>query len=135
GPLDLGIVYNVWAANSNEQYVILNGSPAVIFPSINKQEIDLDPAFPRLLAMFTPTPNFPAGQPRIVAWPFDYFFETAAAMVNGRQRFVFQFSVANGCHACGTGYLARFAFDFGADRKLQQATLLGICRGLHAQEG
>jgi hypothetical protein len=134
GLVDLGVAYNVWAANANEQYVLLNGEAPVFFPKDSKElKIDSDLAYPKFLAAFTPTPNFPANQERVVAWPSDNVFETESALPRNGQRFIFQFSVNNGCHACGTGYFARFAFDVGSAGQVLNTSLLGICRGPHAQ--
>ena len=41
---------------------------------------------------------------------------------------MFQFEIVNGCHACGTGYSERIAYDFTQQGVFVGAFLSGACR-------
>ncbi len=122
GVVKLGTVLSVWRANENTQPVLLGGVPAVIFPeeqgwqlgSINA--VEFDPAF-KALKEEHPDAMFWAPGPRL------HGIETSP---QGGQRFVFDYRVLDGCHACSTLALARFGFDFLPDGTFAGAPLLEI---------
>ena len=64
--------------------------------------------------------------PGLVIWPADELFE-AMDTVAGGQSFVIQYSLNDGCHACGTGYQWRVAVNFSADGTYETEQLLDIC--------
>jgi len=107
GRVDLGRIVDPWRANDNVQYALLNGTPLVVYPDTEAQSvaIQLDPNRDALAASF----------PDLFLWPGDNVFEALTTSDSGGQRFVLQFSLVDGCHACGTGYSARVAFDFDTD--------------------
>lgn len=113
GRVDLGSVVNPWRANENVQYAFLNGTPLVVHPEEEVQPvaIELEPNYDVLVAAF----------PNLFLWPGLGLLEALSTTEEGGQRFVIQFHLVDGCHACGTGYRARVAFDFGAD-----GTYLGV---------
>jgi len=113
GRVDLGTVVDPWRANENVQYAFLNGTPLVVHPEEEVQPvaIELDPDYDALVASF----------PDLFLWPGLGAFEGLSTPEGEGQRFVLQFHLVDGCHACGTGYRARAAFDFGVD-----GTYLGV---------
>ena len=113
GRVDMGTVADPWRANDNVQPVFLNGTPLVVYPEeeVRPVYIELDPDYDVLVASF----------PHLSLWPGHGALETLSTLEGGGQRFVLQFDLVDGCHACGTGYRARIAFDFGVD-----GTYLGI---------
>jgi hypothetical protein len=113
GRVDLGTVIDPWRANENVQYAFLNGTPLVVHPEEEVQPvaIQLDPDYDLLVASF----------PDLFLWPGLGLLEALSTTEGGGQRFVIQFRLVDGCHACETGYRARVAFDFGVD-----GTYLGV---------
>jgi hypothetical protein len=113
GRVDLGTIVDPWRANDNVQSALLNGTPKVVYPESEAQSaaIELDPNYDALAATF----------PALGLWPGDNVFEALTTVDSGGQRFVLQFRLVDGCHACGTGYSARVAFDFDTD-----GTYLGV---------
>lgn len=113
GRVDLGSVVDPWRANENVQYAFLNGTPLVVHPEEEVQPvaIELDPNYDVLVAAF----------PDLFLWPGLGLFEALSTTEEGGQRFVIEFRLVDGCHACETGYRARVTFDFGVD-----GTYLGV---------
>jgi hypothetical protein len=113
GRVDMGEIVNPWRANANVQPVFLNGTPLVVYPEdeVRPVFIGLDPDYDALVASF----------PDLSLFPGLSALETLSRLEGGGQRFVLQFDLVDGCHACGTGYRARIAFDFGLD-----GTYLGV---------
>jgi len=107
GTVDLGRIVDPWRANDNVQYAFLNGSPLVVYPEeeVRPAAIELDPNYDALVPSF----------PNLSLWPGDSVFEVLGVSEQGGQRFVLEFSLVDGCHACGTGHFARVAFDFALD--------------------
>ena len=103
---------------------MLNGKTRYLFPKVmGLYRIDTDPYYQRIVEAYSNR-----GRAAIVVWASDNWFESELAHPDGAQRFIFQFNIVNGCHACGTGFVSRFAFDFGPDGQLRQFVPLGICR-------
>jgi len=129
GRVDLGLLCDPWRANDNCEYAFVNSIPFVIYlaEEVRPVAIELDPAYKGLDAAF-PKGDRPVG---LLLWPTHQIFEAIGASPQGGQRFIFQFEVVNGCHACGTGYFARVAFDFAPDGTYLGADPrpLGLCKG------
>lgn len=123
GTVDLGSIVDPWLANENVQYAFLNGTPLVVYPvdEVGPVSIWADPNYDALVAWF----------PDLFLWPGGSVFEALSTSQEGGQRFVLQFHLVDGCHACGTGYFARVAFDFGVDGTYVGAGpwTLGLCWG------
>lgn len=139
GKVDLGLTVDPWMANSNQQYVLLNGIPSPIYPGDELEKhalsmkLDLDPAYPALAAAFPPPPNYPGSEPNLSADSARGVFAWASTSPQGGQRFVFSFLVDNGCRACLTRYSLLVAFDFDSSGGYVGPTFLGLCRGQDAQ--
>ena len=122
GRVDLGSLLDPWRANSNGDFALLNGTPTVVLVEEEGSRIgsaiQRDPAFDVLLGSF----------PELILWPTDNVFEALESSGDGGQRFIFQFYLTDGCHACITGYMARVALDFASDGTYLGPGALSLCR-------
>lgn len=130
GTVDLGEVVTPWRANSNDDYLLLNGSPAVVSVEREAPPVAVfgqDAAYERLREAVNRTDDI-SGEDDLVLWETDEFFEDVVR--EGRKiRFVFQWSLKDACHACATGYLARVALEFAPDGTYLSAAPMNICWG------
>lgn len=130
GTVDLGEVVTPWRANSNDDYLLLNGSPAVVSVEREAPPVAVfgqDPAYDPLRRAVNQTDDI-SEEDDLVLWETDEFFEDVERQ--GRKiRFVFQWSLKDACHACNTGYLARVALEFAPDGTYLSAVPLNICWG------
>ncbi len=122
GKVDLGSIVDPWRANSNGDFALLNGTPSVVLAEAEGRPVEVaierDPAYDTLITEF----------PDLLLWPPDNVFEAFGPSADGGQRFILQFYLVNGCHACVTGYMARVAMDFASDGTYSFPRLLGLCR-------
>lgn len=109
GPVDLGTIFTPWAANENTQYALLGGIPAVIYP--NDAAATFSTALPRNPAYEAIT----AAHEDAMYWPFGPTVAGVETAPAGGPRFLFDYEVLNGCHACAVLAHVRLAFDFAAD--------------------
>ena len=102
-------------ANTNEGCLLVNGTPP---------QIDVDKLSDLPQAAMKRDRNYAAlaaANPHISLWPGDRSDRTtviAGTTAEGGQRFLVEYLLLNGCHACARLGTARFAFDFDADGKL-----------------
>src|SRR6266581_1993540 len=138
GQVDLGVLLNPFKANSNYGFALLNGSPSPVMVGRDATQVGrvtLDPAYSVLASSLSASPG------DLAPWKPDAVFESETAFSGSRsdlpsprlpnapgQRFIFQFPMNNGCHACGTGYAARYTFDFISDGTYADGEVLGLCR-------
>jgi hypothetical protein len=122
GEVDVGSILTPFRANSIGDFALLNGTPSVVVAEEHVASDDLalhaDPVYEALLTQSSD----------LILWPSDNLFEDRGLSPDGDQRFIFQHYLVDGCHACTTDYLARYAFDFASDGAFQGAALLGPCR-------
>ena len=122
GKVDLGSIVDPWRANSNGDFALLNGTPSVVLAEAEGRPVEVaierDPAYDTLITEF----------PDLLLWPPDNVFEAFGSAADQGQRFILQFYLVNGCHACVTGYMARVAMDFAPDGTYSFPRLLGLCR-------
>ena len=119
GVVKVGSELDPWAANSNLQQIIIGGSPAILTPELDgsvSAAIEADPAFTGLLGQY----------PNLGVWGYDQQFESETVAPQGGQRLIFLWGLNNGCHACGTPYVARVAFDFAPDGSYLEQSYLNI---------
>ena len=118
GMLDLGTIVLPWRANANEQYYVLNGQPPLVSPEDEggKLSFTADPAYQRLTDAVAAA-GIPPSPVDLAMFPADNGYESTTDLVQGGKRFVFQYNVVNGCHACGTGYQERVGLDFDSTGK------------------
>ncbi len=129
-PVQLGTVLNPWRANENLQPALLGGSPAVVLPETEVAGIDTagwssDPMFASLKAAY----------PSIMFWGSGPALEMIGTAPSGGQRFIFDYRMLDGCHACATVALARIAFDFAPDGSYLSTQQLNLMQPTAAAGG
>lgn len=128
GPVDLGSILDPWRANSNGDFALLNGTPAVVILEDEGRKVESaianDATYGTLVASF----------PDLLLWPNDNVFEMLDGSPQGGQRLLFQFYLVDGCHACVTGYMARVALDFASDGTYLSFGALSLCRADWARD-
>ena len=105
GVVDLGTASNPWRANDNNQAVLLNGWPRVLFVESAMPQGERDEATYAFIWQALPN-AFP--------WPGDSQFAEMTLGENG-PTYVFRFRVVDGAHAATTDYQLPAAFDFASD--------------------
>jgi hypothetical protein len=115
GRVDLAFVTYPFRANENEGCLLVNGMPARIdidnLRDLPQTEMRRDHAYLDLAASY----------PNVSLWPGDRTDRRtviAGTTPEGGQRFMAEYLLLNGCHACARIGFARFAFDFDANGKL-----------------
>ena len=120
GVVQLATVFNPWRANENDQPALLGGMPIAIYPEQlsvgNQGDAENDPAYQALKA----------ANPDLLFWTPGPSFEGTDVSPEGGQRFIFDYRLLNGCHACAILGLARYAFDFAPDGTFANARYLSI---------
>lgn len=128
GKVDLGSIVDPWRANSNGDFALLNGTPSVVLAEAEGRLVEV--AIERDLAYDTLITEFPD----LLLWPPDNVFEAFGPAADGGQRFILQFYLVNGCHACVTGYMARVTLDFASDGTYLGPGGLSLCRADWARD-
>jgi hypothetical protein len=123
GMVNLGtVIHDTWCctADTNDtEPVLLGGVPAIIYPF---EELSSVP-----LMSYSGYADAVSHFPQLSIFDFDSMsFEQVTTSPEDGQRFIFDLSLANGCRACGTGLVARAAFDFDPDGCFVQSVPLGI---------
>jgi hypothetical protein len=109
GPVDLGTIFTPWAANENTQYALLGGIPAVIYPNVAAA------TFGTALQHNAAYESIAAAHEDAMFWPFGPTVAGVETSPAGGPRFLFDYEVLNGCHACAVLAHVRLAFDFASD--------------------
>jgi len=119
GVVQLGSIFDPWRANQNDQWALLGGIPAVVYP---------EAAAPAEAVTFDPTYQaIQAEHPRVAFWAHGPQVEALDPAPEGGPRFVFAYRLVDGgCGACPTVGWARVAFDCASDGTYQQARLLSV---------
>lgn len=118
GKIDLATtVAPLWNDPNVEDFILVNGTPRIVYLWTNVAKIDItrDPLYDSLRRRF----------PEITMWPI-HGFEEMRQMADGGQRFVFNFSLLNGCRACEIAGNAEIAFDFNRTGKFLGTSLLQL---------
>jgi hypothetical protein len=120
GPVMPAQVLNPWRANENQQPALLGGVPAVVLPEQEATllnlagEVERDPAWAAIKAV----------HPNVLFWQSSPALEPPAVSPSGGQRFIYDYRLLDGCHACAVLGLARVAFDFDPDGTFDGGRLL-----------
>jgi hypothetical protein len=122
GQVSIAFVMYPLRANQNDACLLVNGTPDHIdidnLRALPLKSLEADPGYVALAAK----------NPKIALWPGDRSDRrsvTAGTTPNG-QRFLVDYFLLDGCHACARLGRARFAFDFDADGKFQSAQFVSI---------
>jgi hypothetical protein len=134
GHVDLGEVMFPSRANTNNAYIMLNGSPWLISTELGCNvgggawhqpcqnlplDITRDPLYPLLKRKY----------PNLELWPAGASFVTSTFNPDGGQRFIFAYMLVDGCHACYAESSAHMAFDFSSDGAFVGFKLLKLVSG------
>jgi len=106
GAVDLAHVIVHPRPNDILRYVLINGTPRVVYADEYLGHIDItqDPAYPALAYKY----------PKLTIWESLHQFERMERLGQHGQRFIFRYDLVDGCHICRTGSSALVAFDFRA---------------------
>jgi hypothetical protein len=135
GVVDVGEVVTPWRANSNDDYVLMNGSPSVVYVEREAPPVALfgqDPAYEPLRRFVNAKDDIPE-EDDLVLWATDERYESTRRS-DGKVGFVFQWALNDACHACRTGYAARAALEFASDGTYLSADPINICLQEHEGE-
>ncbi len=118
GRVDLASVMIPGRANTNQIYLMVNGTPGLVSTEDHLRQIDLtqDPRYFAIAAKY----------PKIMLWSGGAVFKQMEGLPGGGQRFIFAYDLKNGCHACEVGGSAYVAFDFDARGKFLGTKLLHL---------
>ena len=108
GPVDVIEAINPFQANSNDQVFFVNGTPAAVSADAEALKLDGhdDARFQALQKAYPNAFIFPHAEMRSL---------TVGPGERGGQKFLLQFPVVDGCHACARVGQATYEFDFAAD--------------------
>ena len=106
GAVDLAEVIFHPRPNDILRYVLVNGTPRVVYAAEDLGRVDItqDPAYSALARKY----------PKLTIWESLHQFERMESLRQDGQRFVFRYDLVDGCHICRTGSSALVAFDFRA---------------------
>ncbi len=104
GAVDVARLMFLPRPNDFFQYVLVNGTPRVVYAAQDLGSIDItqDQNYPALAQQY----------PGLEIWESLNGFERAEPLPQGGQRFIFRYDLVDGCHICRTGHSAFVAFDF-----------------------
>ena len=123
GRVDLAYVHYPFRANENEGWLLVNGDPAMIdvdaLADLPKRQLEGNPTYLRIREEFPKVMLF--GGDRTITRPPEMIVEPTKG-----QRFIVEYRLLNGCHACERVGRARFAFDFDPNGKFLGPTLLDV---------
>jgi hypothetical protein len=123
GRVDLAYVEYPFRANENQGWLLVNGDPAIIdvddLALLPKGQLDRNQACLRIKGRF----------PKVMLFGGDRSLKQPPKMAptSGKgRRFIVEYRLLNGCHACERVGRAQFAFDFDADGKFLGSTLIEV---------
>jgi hypothetical protein len=117
GIVDLAEITYPTRANSNIEYILINGNPQIVFvEDVYKVDITHDPNYPPLHNQY---PNL-----RIEGGV--NIFKNMEQNSTGVERFIFECKLVDGCHACQIDKYAYISFDFDSTGQFEGMKLLYI---------
>jgi hypothetical protein len=123
GRVNLAYVHYPFRANENEGWFLVNGDPAMIdvdsLRDLPNRQLEENPAYLRIKEKFPRVMLF--GGNRTIASPPEMIEQAT-----GGQRFIVEYRLLNGCHACERVGSVKFAFDFAPDGKYLGPSLLEV---------
>jgi len=118
GRVDLAqITAPIWNDPDTTEFILVNGAPEIVqlWDSVKNTDITKDGIYPSLVKRF----------PKIEMWIAHEFVGMQQLQQKG-QRFVFSFTLLNGCHACELSGKAEIAFDFDSSGKFLGTKLVRL---------
>ena len=123
GRVDLAYVHYPFRANENEGWLLVNGDPAMIdvdaLANLPKRQLEGNSTYLGIREKFPNVMLF--GGDRTITRPPEMIVEPTKG-----QRFIVEYRLLNGCHACERVGRAGFAFDFDPNGKFLGPTLLDV---------
>lgn len=127
GRVDVVFAMNPFMANGNDQTYFVNGTPPLVRVDDAAMDLDItkDPGYAAILARFPKAFLFPHAEskPREQLRP------------GGGQRFLVDFPLVDGCHACARAGAATLAYDFDPQGNYLGATLVKLTPAKPAATG
>ena len=122
GTIQFATVFNPWRANENSQPALLGGIPPVALPEQDAGRDNFESTVEHAIAYA----GLKAAYPNVTFWGPGPTLESMDTLPDGGQRFIFDYRLLDGCHACAIVGTARFAFDFAPDGTNEGTRFLGI---------
>jgi inhibitor of cysteine peptidase len=123
GRVDVAYIQYAFRANELDGVLLVNGSPSPI-------DVDDDSQYPQAELQKYPAYAALANQyPNISIWPGDRNDPQLPKLDSGgfgRQNFLVDYILRDGCHACATIGTATFAYAFDGDGKFQGARVFAV---------
>jgi hypothetical protein len=117
GIVDLAEITYPSRANSNIEYILINGNPQIVFvEDVHKVDITHDPNYPFLHQQY-PNLRIEGGE---------NIFKNKEQISTSRERFIFGCQLVDGCHACQIDKYANIAFNFDSTGLFEGMELLNI---------
>jgi hypothetical protein len=124
GPVDAAQALFPLRANDNDSLLFLNGDPAVIdvddLQKLDRTAMENAPVWQQLKQKYPNADLWPGDRSGSDPWP------QWQASPDGGSRFVVQYPIINGCHACARVGQAQFAWEFDRNGKFVRVTYLGL---------
>ncbi len=123
GKVDIAYVEYVFRANENQGCYLVNGNPGLIdvdnLQLLATKNLESDAGYAAIEKRY----------PVVSIWPGDrnsLKFPVAEKLPQGGQRFIVDYWLQNGCHACARVGQLQFAFDFDSSGNFQGAHLHSV---------
>lgn len=123
GRVDIAYITYPFRANGNEGVLLVNGSPALVdlddMKKLPMADLKSDPVWAKLIARKPNAAVFPGDR-------FSTLHPVGIIDADGSERFVVDYTVVDGCHACAVLGAAFFTFEFNAKGKFVYADYSGL---------
>jgi Tol biopolymer transport system component len=122
GNVDVAGVVYPGRANSNFQYMLINGAQPMV-------RADADYLHEAISSSFQDNPVYLSllqTSPDVSLWIWDNKFEGAQELPSGGQRFIFSYLLRDGCHACDVLAYAFVAFNFNSAGEFEDVNLVTL---------
>jgi hypothetical protein len=123
GRVSIAYVEYAFRANETEGVILVNGDPPWI--NVDDDITISQEQFRRNSAILALKNKFPG----LSIWPGDRFdtqLPVASALPSGGQKFIVEYLLQDGCHACARVGTAKLSFEFDAGGKFQKTELVSV---------
>ena len=131
GPVDIAYAYSPFRANENQRCFLVNGRPVLIdvddLTLLPKHAMEKDPDHAALRKRY----------PGIALWPGDRSGTDFIAMERSPEgrRFIVNYELTAGCHACEPVGAANFAFNFDHKGNFLECAFVGLADRIETGAG